>query len=139
MTTTPEDSFTALNIRVESPDGLMFVTVAENQAGKPWIVLINIGKNGANLMAWANAMAQMVTNSLQHGVSIVTIANDLLGNTSDKAIRTPNGLTIGSGPEALAFALLTYAAEKTAELQRTLGNDDDEYGWLDDTGTFPRE
>lgn len=121
-------------------EGAMFVNVVEDINGRPFKVFIHIGKSGAALYAWADGMAEMVSNSLQSNIPITTIARQLLGISSDKVIKRPDGLTISSGPEALAYALLTYAAEKTAELQRALGTDeDDEYGWLDDTGTFPRE
>lgn len=133
-----KSSWDAYNIRVLCPSGKMFITIAEDD-NKPVMVFINIGKGGSQLGAWADSIARMITTSLQSGTSIVQIARELSGISSDKPLRNLAGLTVRSDPDAIAYGLLTYAADKQRELESTLGfeEDEDDLG-LDDRGTFPR-
>lgn len=140
MMPTIPNKFDSYNIRVRTPDGTMFVTIAEEN-NKAKFILINIGKNGSRLVAWATATTLLANSALENGVSITKIARDLLGISTDSPLIRPNEVEIKSGPDGLGYALLTYAAQKTYELERSLGTDTDDgrYDWLDDRGAFPRE
>lgn len=134
--------YNAYNYMVDSPEGKMFVTITENELERPIAIFIHIGKTGSGLNAWADSLASIITKSLASS-SLVSVANSLIGTTTSKTVRRPGGVVISSGPSAVAYALLSYAAQKKRELRQKLGfldedDEDDKYHWLDDRGAFPR-
>lgn len=103
----PNIAYSTKSIKVDTPDGVMFVHIVENEYGTPIQLLINIGKCGTNLAAWADSMARLASALLPvSGIS--GIIDMLSGITSSKLIRLGNGEFIRSGPEGLASALLKY-------------------------------
>lgn len=95
-------------IRVETPDGTMFVLVDEDvTTQKPIAIRINIGKAGSPLMAWASAAAELVTLLLESGIDAHKILEKLTDIHSDKLAHS-SGIPIYSGPDGLANALLLY-------------------------------
>lgn len=95
--------------RVETPDGTMFIHIVEDERGLPQQVIINIGKAGTNLSAWADAAARLTSRLLPniHGA-----IEELTGITTSRFRRLPKGELIRSGPEGIAYALLKYSGEK---------------------------
>ncbi|HEX9430864.1 MAG TPA: hypothetical protein VF944_10850 [Candidatus Bathyarchaeia archaeon] len=102
--------FPTFSIKVDTPDGRMFVHILEND-GLPVQVLINIGKSGTNLSAWADAVSRMVSQMLKY-TSIYVIIEELSGITSSRFIRLAQGEVIRSGPEGVAYALVKYRNRK---------------------------
>jgi len=123
-------SYPCINVRVESPDGTMFVTIMENEGMLPFKVLVHIGKSGSSLAAWANCAAEFVSEAIPR-LGFNTVIARLLGITSDKVAFasdavTDNGIvTVKSGPEAIAYALIKYRLFKYRELNKNLGLDED--------------
>jgi len=107
-----DQTFPTLSVRVETPDGTMFVHILEDEKGLPCKVNINIGKAGTNLSAWADASARLVSRLLPnvHGV-----IEELTGLTCSRFKRMPHGEMIRSGPEGIAYALLKYNGMKYKE------------------------
>jgi len=118
--------YPCINVRVESPDGTMFVTIMEN-GEMPFKVLVHIGKSGSSLAAWANCAAEFVGEAIPR-LGLNTVIGKLLGISSDKISYTPDSeggvVTVKSGPEAIAYALIKYRLFKHRELLLSLGVED---------------
>ena len=104
-----DTNYKSFSVRVETPDGTMFVHILEDENEIPQKVIINIGKAGTNLTAWADAAARLVSRLLPnvHGV-----IEELTGLTTARYSRLPKGEIIHSGPEGIAYALLKYRGER---------------------------
>ena len=129
-----EDVFNSINIRVESPDGTMFITVLENEGNLPFKILVHIGKAGTSLSAWADALAEFVSEALPRiGVNsviamLLNIRSDRVAFIKDTWTRGDDGvIVVRSGPEAIAYALIKYRTEKHRDFMKGLGirEDDD--------------
>jgi len=112
----------AITFQVPSPDGTMFVTVTEDKSGKPIAVFIHIGKAGAPIAAWSNALARMLTLALDHGATINDVLVELSNQTTDKIRMTSNGESIRSSVEAICSALMQYKRAKFDGIRATLGD-----------------
>jgi hypothetical protein len=121
-----EEVFKSINVKVESPDGTMYVTVLENEGTVPFRVIVNIGKAGSALNAWASCLADFVSDALPR-VGVNSVIAKLLNVRGDRVSFVPNtwthdGLvTVHSGPEAIAYALIKYRTEKQRECLRNMG------------------
>jgi hypothetical protein len=121
-----EEVFKSMNVKIESPDGTMYVTVMENEHGVPFKIMVNIGKAGSSLNAWAAIVADFVSDTITR-VGVNSAIAKLLNVSSDKVSYTPDSVTndgvttIRSGPEAIAYALIKYRTERQRELMRKLG------------------
>jgi hypothetical protein len=126
-----EEVFSCMNVRVESPDGTMYVNIMEDEKKNPFKIIIHIGKAGSNLSAWASALADFVSEVLPRIGVNGTVAM-LLNIRSDKIAMATNAWTaeksevVHSGPEAIAFALIKYRAEKHREFMKSLGIGEDD-------------
>lgn len=103
--------FTGFSIRVDTPDGKMFVHVMEDYKGLPALIVINIGKCGTALAAWAEATSRLASRCLP-SIGLHGIIEEISGITSTGMKRLARGEVIRSGPEGLAYALLRYKQEK---------------------------
>lgn len=112
-------SLSTISVKVNTPDGTLFVHVVEDEVThKPIQVLLNIGKNGYSLNAWASALAQTITLALRSGASLHDIIKEISNiTTGDRQRDTRNG--VRSGPEGVAAGLLRY-------LGRNNGSEEDE-------------
>lgn len=120
--TVSESKFDSVTIQVPSPDGTMFVTISEDTTGKPIAVFIHIGKAGAPIAAWSNALARMISVSLDHGAKLDDIMTELSGQTSDRLRITSQGESVRSGVEAVWVALMKYKRDKFEKVRATLGD-----------------
>lgn len=100
--------------RVYTPSGTMFVNIMEEDA-KIVGILVNIGKAGSELSAWAQALASMVTVALNNNVSLQTVIDELKDITSDGQARIGASSDARSGPEGIYSALIQYRNDKRAE------------------------
>lgn len=107
-------------IRVRTPDGTLFAIVVENADGSLNSVQFTIGKAGASVAAWANALAEVMTLSIQKGASLEELITVLSGITSQREARSL-GSTCRSGPEGVWQALVRYKHSKFAVLSKVLG------------------
>lgn len=124
-------SYNSLIVRVRTPDGTLFATISENKEGEPFMVQFNIGKAGASVGAWSQALAATISMGLQAGIPIHKFIEELSGISSDRTARSL-GSSCRSGPEGVYMALLRYTKQRFNELQEQLGvdnnfdDDDDE-------------
>lgn len=102
--------FDSLSYRVETPDGICYVHVLE-QKDTPVGFIIQFGKCGTSLFAWAEAVGRMATRALPL-IGIAGIIEELSGITTAGLRRLAKGESIRSGPEGIAYALLKYKQEK---------------------------
>ena len=123
MTGPIKESYDSIVPAVDTPDGKMFVIVLE-QEGAPRGVLIEIGKSGTSVRAWADALARIVTLALRSGLGIERIIEEVSNITTDRLVRS-RGTRIRSGPEGFAFGLLLYTQEKSTQLRKHINDLDD--------------
>lgn len=126
MTTSdPQQSvFNSLTFSVIAPEGKMFVTILEDSKGSPCAIQIHMGKSGAAINAWANSYANILTSALKSGVALSDLITLVSESTSDRAVKTKDGVVIKSGPQALMYVLLQYRRTKFHELEKKLGLDE---------------
>lgn len=120
--TVAQTKFGGLTIQVPSPDGTMFVTVMEDENGKPLAIDVHIGKAGAPIAAWANAFARILSLALDHGATINDLVRELSNVTSDRRRDTVQGEPVRSGVEALWVALVKYKRDRFEQVSKTLGD-----------------
>lgn len=114
--------FDSVVSKIRTPDGTMFVNVLENIDGEPIGIIINIGKSGSSVAAWAQALASICTAALQNGTKLEALLTELSCVTSTGSARSSE-VVVTSGPEGLYVALLKYRRTKFEELKAVLGTD----------------
>lgn len=106
-------------IRKETPLGVMFVHITEDNKGQPFEVFINLGKAGGSAMADAEAMGRMISLALRSGISIQQVHRQLRGISSDRAVGLgPNKVL--SVPDAIGLALEDWMRTKQGIQQELL-------------------
>lgn len=108
-----EESRVSFTVRVMTPDGIMFVTVIEEQLNgksmpQPVEILIVMGKTGSAISAWANMAALLSSMLLNRGVQLADIAKEISHILSDGRVHQGIGMDIRSGPEGLKYAFMKY-------------------------------
>lgn len=112
-----EASFPTYSYKVDTPDGMMFVQILEDDQRRPFQILIMIGKAGSSLNAWSDAVARLVSRLLP-AAGVHGAIEELSNITSDRPMRRlARGETIHSAPEGIAYALLKYTQEKFKHAQ----------------------
>jgi len=101
------DIYNNYTFNIPTPDGTANIFVAEKEDGSIYRVDMNIGKTGASVAAWCNALSRMTTFALTNGVSIKKVMEELKDIATDRTMFA-DGIYIRSGPEALAIALERY-------------------------------
>jgi ribonucleoside-diphosphate reductase alpha chain len=105
-------------IRVRSPIGTVYVTLNENQDGSPSELFLNTGKCGSDLAADAEAIGRLCSlllclpSPISEDERIQCIIENLHGIGGSKNINAGER-PIRSVPDAVAFALAQYLANKT--------------------------
>lgn len=107
----------ARTVRVSTPDGTLFVHIAEDDKGKLKQIMLNLGKAGTAASAWANALASSLTMSIELGATLEDILALLSNITSSSAPRIAIGGKCSSGPEGVWMALMRYRREKHEEVR----------------------
>jgi len=98
-------------IRKETPLGVMFVHITEDDRGQPFEVFINLGKAGGSAMADAEAVGRLISLALRSGISIQQVHRQLRGISSDRAVGLgPNKVL--SVPDAIGMALEDWMRTK---------------------------
>ena len=115
-----DKAYRSLNIRTNVPEGTMYVTIVEDEDHRAGQIFISIGKAGAQVSAWADALGRLLTLLLESGVGINVLIEELSSLTSDKVAMNSNGEETHSGPEGVAMALIKYKLGKFNELKENL-------------------
>jgi ribonucleoside-diphosphate reductase alpha chain len=106
-------------IRKETPLGVMFVNITEDEKGQPFEVFLNLGKAGGSAMADAEAIGRLISLALRSGISLQEIHRQLRGISSDRAVGLgPNKVL--SLPDAVGIALEQWWRDKQGVQQDLL-------------------
>ncbi|MFA6165858.1 MAG: vitamin B12-dependent ribonucleotide reductase [Gemmatimonadaceae bacterium] len=112
-------SLRGTTIRKETPLGVMFVNITEDEKGQPFEVFINLGKAGGSAMADAEALGRMLSLALRSGIPMMEIHKQLRGISSDRAVGLgPNKVL--SMPDAVGQALYDWWQDKQGVQQDLL-------------------
>jgi ribonucleoside-diphosphate reductase alpha chain len=105
------DVLTGTTRKMRSPLGDIYVTVNEDEEGKPFEVFTTLGKAGGAAMADAEALGRMISLALRSGIPMADIAKQLRGISCDRAVGFgPNKVL--SMPDAIGQVLELHMAEK---------------------------
>src|SRR6185436_2360374 len=98
------DRLRGTSIRKETPLGVMFVNINEDDRGQPFEVFVTLGKAGGSAMADVEAMGRLMSLALRSGIPIMEIHRQLRGISSDRAVGLgPNKVL--SVPDAIGIAI----------------------------------
>ncbi|HSR43493.1 MAG TPA: hypothetical protein VLL48_15000, partial [Longimicrobiales bacterium] len=98
-------------VKMNSPLGDLYVTVNEDEQGRPFEVFCTLGKAGGAAMADAEAIGRLVSLALRSGIPITAVKDQLRGISCDRAVGLgPNKVL--SAPDAIGQALERYLEEK---------------------------
>ena len=92
------DKLRGTTIRKETPLGVMFANITEDDKGQPFEVFVTLGKAGGSAMADVEAMGRLMSLALRSGIPIMEIHRQLRGISSDRAVGLgPNKVLVGAG------------------------------------------
>ncbi len=98
-------------VKMNSPLGDLYVTINEDEAGRPFEVFCTLGKAGGAAMADAEAIGRLVSLALRSGIPITSLAAQLRGISCDRAVGIgPNKVL--SAPDAIGQAIERYLEER---------------------------
>ncbi|MFC1660169.1 vitamin B12-dependent ribonucleotide reductase [Gemmatimonadota bacterium] len=98
-------------LKMNSPLGDIYVTINEDDAGRPFEVFCTLGKAGGAAFADAEAIGRLMSLALRSGVPITAIRDQLRGISSDRAVGVgPNKVL--SAPDAIGQAIEQYLEEQ---------------------------
>ena len=111
------DKLKGTTYKKETPLGVMFVTVNEDDKGQPFEVFVTLGKAGGSAMADAEAMGRLISLALRSGIPLQSIHKQLRGISSDRAVGLgPNKVL--SVPDAIGIALDDWWRDKVQGVQQ---------------------
>ncbi len=98
-------------MKMISPLGDLYVTINEDESGRPFEVFCTLGKAGGAAMADSEAIGRLISLSFRSGIPITAVRDQLRGISCDRAVGVgPNKVL--SAPDAIAQALEYYLQEK---------------------------
>jgi ribonucleoside-diphosphate reductase alpha chain len=105
--------------RMPSPLGDLYVTVNEDDSGRPFEVFATLGKAGGAAMADVEGIGRLISLALRSGIPITDVVQQLRGIACDRAVGLgPNKVL--SVPDAIAQALAQHMQEKLGVQQELL-------------------
>lgn len=114
-------SFNSAVVAVDSPEGgQMFVTIIEDNNGKPFEFMMHIGKAGSALNAWCSALASMANIVIANGGTIEDIITGLSNITSDRIAYVSGDVPVRSGPDAFVLALVKYQRNRADRIKKQM-------------------
>jgi ribonucleoside-diphosphate reductase alpha chain len=98
-------------MKMNSPLGDLYVTVNEDESGRPFEVFCTLGKAGGAAMADTEAIGRLASLALRSGIPITAVRDQLRGISCDRAVGVgPNKVL--SAPDAVAQAIERYLLER---------------------------
>ena len=98
-------------VKKNSPLGDLYVTVNEDENGRPFEVFCTLGKAGGAAMADAEALGRLISLALRSGIPITAVVDQLRGISCDRAVGVGPHKVL-SAPDAIGQALEQYLEEK---------------------------
>jgi ribonucleoside-diphosphate reductase alpha chain len=106
-------------IRKETPLGVMFVNITEDDRGQPFEVFITLGKAGGSAMADAEAIGRLISLALRSGIPLQSVHKQLRGISSDRAVGLGANKVL-SVPDAIGIALEEWWRDKQGVQQELI-------------------
>jgi ribonucleoside-diphosphate reductase alpha chain len=98
-------------MKMMSPLGDLYVTINEDETGRPFEVFCTLGKAGGAANADAEAIGRLMSLALRSGIPIAQVKDQLRGISCDRAVGVgPNKVL--SAPDAIGQAIERYLEEK---------------------------
>ncbi len=98
-------------VKMDCPLGDLYVTINEDETGRPFEVFCTLGKAGGAAMADAEAIGRLISLALRSGIPITAVRDQLRGISCDRAVGF--GLRkVLSAPDAIGQAIEYYLQEK---------------------------
>ncbi len=113
------DVLRSTSLRKETPLGVMFVHITEDEKGQPFEVFINLGKAGGSAMADAEALGRLISLALRSGIPLGQVHRQLRGISSDRAVGLGPSKVM-SLPDAVGLALEEWMRAKQGIQQELL-------------------
>jgi len=98
-------------IKMNSPLGDLYVTINEDENGRPFEVFCTLGKAGGAAMADAEALGRLISLALRSGIPITAVRDQLRGISCDRAVGLGPSKVL-SAPDAIGQAIERYLEEK---------------------------
>src|SRR5262245_43687285 len=111
------DKLRGTTYRKETPLGVAFININEDDKGQPFEVFITLGKAGGSAMADAEAMGRMISLALRSGIPLTSIIRQLRGISSDRAVGLGPHKVL-SVPDAIGIALDDWWRDKVQGVQQ---------------------
>jgi ribonucleoside-diphosphate reductase alpha chain len=105
-----------LTRKLVSPLGTMYVTINEDEKGRPFEVFAALGKAGGAAMADAEAIGRLISLALRSGVPMREVWQQLRGISCDRAVGFGEKKVL-SMPDAIGQAIEQYLTEKEGTQQ----------------------
>lgn len=102
--------------KLVSPLGTMYVTINEDEKGRPFEVFAALGKAGGAAMADAEAIGRLISLALRSGVPIREVWQQLRGISCDRAVGFGEKKVL-SMPDAIGQAIEQYLSEREGTQQ----------------------
>jgi ribonucleoside-diphosphate reductase alpha chain len=102
--------------RIKTGYGNLYVTINDDQRGKPFEVFTIIGKNGGFMQEQSEAICRLISLALRAGVGAEKVVDDLKGIRGPMPIFTDKG-TILSLPDAIGRILEEHSMEKKDQVE----------------------
>lgn len=99
-------------MKMNSPLGDLYVTINEDDTGRPFEVFCTLGKAGGAAMADSEAIGRLLSLALRSGIPITAVRDQLRGISCDRAVGLGPDKVL-SAPDAVAQAIDHYLAEKS--------------------------
>ena len=131
------DTLRGVTRKMVSPLGTLYVTINEDDKGRPFEVFTALGKAGGAAMADAEAIGRLISLGLRSGIPMRTICQQLRGISCDRAVGFGSRKTL-SMPDSVAQAMEEYLAEKEGQ-QQMLPLKEPEEGAKTNGGTLTAE
>jgi ribonucleoside-diphosphate reductase alpha chain len=97
--------------KMNSPLGDLYVTINEDESGRPFEMFCTLGKAGGAAMADAEAIGRLISLALRSGIPITAVRDQLRGISCDRAVGVGPHKVL-SAPDAIGQAIERYIAEK---------------------------
>lgn len=117
-----EDIVHGTTERIQTPVGKLYVTVNKNSNGMPVEVIINAGKAGKEVQAWAEFAGRLISTALKYGApleSLVKQGRHIAGSKPFfyKADVDARGILLKSGPDAVSYAMARYVNDESVNVE----------------------
>ncbi len=97
--------------KMNSPLGDLYLTINEDESGRPFEVFCTLGKAGGAAMADAEAIGRLISLALRSGIPITAVRDQLRGISCDRAVGVGPHKVL-SAPDAIGQAIERYLLEK---------------------------